>query len=100
MPRGSTLSRLERFDSVIVERLVSERFENPPNVTAADRWEAVRRLARMKLTDGQIAHRIGCTRRTALRIRTALGLPAVLPARGANQYDRVHDAPCVGHRAA
>jgi hypothetical protein len=60
----------------------------------------VRRLARMKLTDGQIAHRIGCTRRTALRIRTALGIPAVLPARGANQYDRPVPAPSLGHRAA
>lgn len=100
MPRGSTLSRLERFDPVIVERLVSERFENPPSVSAADRWEAVRRLARMKLTDGQIAHRIGITRRSAHRIRRTLGVPAALPARGANQYDRPVPAPCLSHRAA
>jgi hypothetical protein len=100
MPRGSTLTRLHQFDPIIVERLIGEHFENPPRVTAADRWEAVRRLALRQFSDGQIARRIGIARRTAFRIRTALGVPAVLPARGANQYDRVHDVPCVRHDAA
>jgi hypothetical protein len=92
--------RTAPFDPIAVDVLVSPRFKNPVHVHPADRAEAVRRLALAKFTDGQIAHRIGCTRRTALRIRTDLGIPAVLPARGANQYDRPVPAPSVGHRAA
>lgn len=90
--------RTAPFDVIAVERLVAG--DRPAHVHPADRAEAVRRLALAKFTDGQIAHRIGCTRRTALRIRSALGIPAVLPARGANQYDRAHDVSSVGHRAA
>lgn len=98
MRKGRPRTTECEYDPIAVERLVAGRHAGTP--TAADGWEAVRRLARMGFTDGQIALRTGYTRRSAWRIRTALGIPAVLRANGANQYDRPVPEPSVYYRAA
>lgn len=51
-------------------------------LTPLERREAVRRAYALKLSDQQIADRIGCTDATVLRIRQELGLPALFNARG------------------
>lgn len=79
------------FDEVLVDRLVAGRPASCP-IPAADAAEATRRLAADGYTDGQIAVRLGMTRRSVVRIRHRLGIPAALrPDQG--RHDRRHDAP-------
>lgn len=79
------------FDEIVVVRLVAGRHPGEP-IRAADAGEAVRRLARQGFTDGQIADRLGFRRRSVLRIRQRLDIPAALTPHQ-NQHDRLHAAP-------
>lgn len=79
------------FDVVVVDRLVAGQRPGAP-ISAADAAEATRRLAARGYSDGQIAARLGFTRRSVIRIRNRLGIAAALtPAE--NQHARLHDAP-------
>lgn len=80
------------FDEVLVDRIVAGRPARCP-IPAADAAEAVRRLAVMGYSDGQIAVRLGFTRRSVQRIRTKRDIPAALTATGDNEHTRLHDAP-------
>lgn len=65
------------FDEGAVQELCRGSWS--PHHRTVDFWEAIRRLnTRERLTDGQIAYRIGKPRRTVLRVRTKLGVPAVV----------------------
>jgi len=79
------------YDEVVVQRLLDDRLPGEP-IRAADAAEATRRLARRGYSDGQIAHRLGIYRRSVIRIRHRLGIPAALTV-GRNHYDRLHDVP-------
>jgi hypothetical protein len=79
------------FDEVVVGRLVAGRHPGQP-IRAADAGEATRRLARAGYSDGQIAARLGFTRRSVKRIRDRLGIPAVLTPMQ-NQFHRRHNDP-------
>lgn len=79
------------FDDVAVQRIVAGRRLGQPS-SAADAGEATRRLARLGFSDGQIAARLGYTRRSVLRIRIRLGIAPALP-RGTNGHSRAFDAP-------
>lgn len=79
------------FDAVVVERLVAGDRPGGP-ICAAVAAETTRRLARLGYSDGQIAARLGFTRRSVLRIRHRLGITAALKPTQ-NQHDRLHDAP-------
>jgi DNA invertase Pin-like site-specific DNA recombinase len=48
-------------------------------VYPTDAEEIVRRLAARRFSDGQIAYRLGCWRRTVYRIRKRANIPAALP---------------------
>ena len=85
------------YDAVVVERLVAGRHPGEP-IRAADAGEATRRLARLGYSDGQIAARLGFRRRSIVRIRTRLGIPAALTP-NQNQFARAHDAPNRPRRA-
>ncbi len=76
------------FDPVIVDRVIRERRVGS-TLPAAETAEAVRRLAAQGYSDGQIAHRLGFTRRSVVRIRARLGITPGVP-RGAR---RTIDAP-------
>lgn len=79
------------YDEILVESIVNgERVRG--TIRPADRREVTRRMALREFTDGQIAERLGCTRRTVLRNRQILNVPASLPL-GGNQQTRTHDAP-------
>jgi hypothetical protein len=80
------------FDEIVVDRLVHGHRPGEP-IRAADAAEATRRLARLGYSDGQIAKRLGFRRRSVIRIRQRLGIPAALAADGSNQNSRLHDAP-------
>lgn len=54
------------------------------NVHPSDAVEIVRRMAARGHSDGQIAHRLNCWRRTVMRIRTRNNIPPAL-IRGSNQ---------------
>lgn len=79
------------FDAVVVYRLVlgdrPDARTRPPDAT-----EATRRLAALGYSDGQIAYRLGYTRRQVVRIRARLGIAAALGV-GGNRWTRPHDAP-------
>lgn len=79
------------FDQVVVDRLVAGRLPGEP-IRAADAGEATRRLAAAGYSDGQIAARLGFRRRSVIRIRGRLGIPAALTPND-NQFARLHDAP-------
>lgn len=79
------------FDEIVVERLVAGRMPGEP-IRAADAGEAVRRLARHGYSDGQIAEHLGFRRRSVLRIRQRLNIPAALTPND-NGYTRLIDAP-------
>ena len=79
------------FDHVVVDRLVAGRHPGEP-IRAADATEATRRLAAAGYTDGQIAHRLGFTRRSVARIRARRGIPAAAPV-GTCGHTRPIDAP-------
>jgi hypothetical protein len=79
------------FDEVVVGRLVAGRLPGEP-IRAADAGEATRRLAAAGYSDGQIAARLGFRRRSVIRIRARLGIPAALTP-DQNQFDRLHNAP-------
>ncbi len=76
------------FDPVIVDRVIEERRVGTP-LPAAESAEAVRRLAAQGYSDGQIAHRLGFTRRSVVRIRARRGIAPGVP-RGT---PRTVDAP-------
>jgi hypothetical protein len=79
------------YDTVVVERLVAG--QKPGElIRAADAGEATRRLATLGYSDRQIAARLAFTRRSVIRIRHRLGIPASLHS-GDNQHTRSHDAP-------
>lgn len=67
------------FDEVVVLELMAGRAVT--RVRRADTAEATRRLARLGYTDGQIAYRLGCTRRAVWRIRVRHGIPAAVTPR-------------------
>lgn len=79
------------FDEVVVQRLVDGHRVGRP-ISAPEAAEATRRLAHLGFTDGQIAHRLGFTRRSVVRIRARLGIPAAVTPVD-NQHSRRHDAP-------
>lgn len=79
------------FDEVVVERLV-RGFHPGELIRAAEAAEAVRRLARLDYSDGQIAYRLGMTRRSVVRIRARRSIPAALTPRQ-NHHHLLHDAP-------
>lgn len=79
------------FDEIVVERLVAGRLPGEP-IRAADAGEAVRRLARRGYSDGQIAEHLGFRRRSVLRIRQRLDIPAALTSSD-NGHTRPIDAP-------
>jgi hypothetical protein len=79
------------YDEVVVERIMTGARIGCP-IAAADAAEAVRRLVRDGYHDGQIALKLGFNRRSVLRIRRRLGIPATLPI-GGNQYTCVQSAP-------
>lgn len=58
-----------------------------------DRSEVTRRMAALGYSDGQIAWALGCTRRSVLRIRDKLGIPAALPSQGGNRVHLRFDMP-------
>lgn len=91
MPRGRRLTDYTAFDEVVVRRL-TDGCSPGGKVTAADRGEVTRRLAARGYSDGQIAYPLGLTRRSVLRIRIRLGIPAALTPRQ-NHYHLMHDAP-------
>lgn len=62
------------------------------HIRAADAAEATRRLAELGYSDGQIAERLGFTRRAVHRIRQRRGIPAALTPHH-TRYTRPHDAP-------
>lgn len=92
------LTDYDAFDEVVVERLVAGRRPGEP-IRAAEAGEATRRLARLGYSDGQIAARLGYNRRSVIRIRTRLGIPAALTPTD-NQFGRLHDAPSDHERRA
>lgn len=66
------------FDHEVVRRLLAgERVGAVRRF--ADTLEAVRRMARAGWSDGQIAYRLGCHRRSVWRIRARYAIPAALP---------------------
>lgn len=79
------------FDEVVVVRLVTNRHTGG-RIHPADAGEACRRLAEAGFTDGQIALRLGCWRRTVIRIRRRLGISAALRP-NQNFRQRRHDVP-------
>lgn len=85
------LTDYDAFDEVVVERLVAGHRPGEP-IRAADAGEATRRLARLGYSDGQIAVRLGFNRRSVIRIRERLSIPAALKP-NQNQFDRLHNAP-------
>lgn len=76
------------FDEAVVRRAMSGDLVT---VRGWDRREIVRRMALAGYTDGQIAFHARCTHRSALRIRTRLGIPG--QPIGTNEHTRRHDAP-------
>lgn len=81
----------DHFDQVVVDRIVAGTHPGAP-IRVADAAEATRRLAALGYSDGQIAHRLGFTRRSVWRIRRRRGIPAALPF-GSNGYDAAVGAP-------
>lgn len=80
------------FDEVVVHRVVNGRHPGQP-FRPADAGEITRRLATQhRYSDGQIAHALGMTRRSVIRIRARLGIPAALTPRQ-NNHHLTHDAP-------
>lgn len=79
------------FDQVVVDRLVAGRHPGEP-IRAADAAEAVRRLAALGYSDGQIAARLGFARRSVKRIRDRRNIPAALPV-GSNGHSNYPAAP-------
>lgn len=69
---------LSAFDDEVVRRLLAGEAVGAPR-TPADTVEAVRRMAALKWSDGQIAHRLGCHRRSVIRIRQKHGIAAGVP---------------------
>ncbi len=66
------------FDPVIVERVISGHRVGSA-LPAPESAEVVRRLAAQGYSDGQIAHRLGFTRRAVARIRQRRGIaPGVM----------------------
>lgn len=80
------------YDRVVVERLVAGDHPGEP-LRPADAGEATRQLVRRGFDDGQIAARLGYTRRHVLRIRQLLGIPPALPRNTGNGHTRLVAAP-------
>lgn len=81
------------FDHVVVGQVVSGQPVTGVIDTGSIR-EIVRILATAGFSDGQIAYRVGCTRRTVARHRTALSIEA--PCKGLSGLTRpVHNEPTV-----
>jgi hypothetical protein len=79
------------YDQVIVDRIIVGHRVGAP-IPAPEAAEATRRLAAMGFSDGQIAARLGFTRRAVWRIRRRRGIPAALPV-PSNQCTRTVEAP-------
>lgn len=79
------------FDPVLVDRLVHHGTDGL-HIRTPDAAEATRRLAHLGYSDGQIAARLGFTRRAVHRIRQRLDIPAALTPHD-NRHTRPHDAP-------
>lgn len=85
-------ARDQAYDPDVVQRLV-DALPATKSAGPADLWEAVRRLNATGFADGQIAYRLGCSRRHVQRIRAELGLPPVM----ASGTDWKVDAPTLAH---
>ena len=70
---------LREIDEIAVERAI--RGDKPERLTVGEREEVVRRLHRLKMTDGRIAEHLDVTTNAVQMIRNRLGLPAVAPGR-------------------
>lgn len=67
---------LDQHDPVAVDLIIEGSGVRAHTV---DYWEAVRRLRMRRLSDGQIAYRIGKSRHSVWRIRSRiLGMPPVI----------------------
>jgi len=66
------------FDEQAVARLVDG--DRPAKVSAADRVEAVRRLASEGLSDAAVARRLKMTDRAVQRLRASYAIPPGIPA--------------------
>jgi hypothetical protein len=64
-------------DEIAVERAV--RGDRPDRLTVAEREQVVRRLHRVRLSDGRIADHLDIGATAVQQIRTRLDLPAVVP---------------------
>lgn len=97
MRRGRARTTELEYDPIAVDRLVKgEHGDGTP--TAADGWEAVRRLNALGFSDGQVAYRTGYSRRNVAYIRGQLGIPAALPSSGANRASWRVEAPTLHWR--
>lgn len=80
------------IDRVAVLRAVLSGTVRGRRLRQAESDYALAWLARHGYSDGQIAHALGYNRRSVLRARQRLGIPASLSV-GANQYDLRIGAP-------
>lgn len=85
------VTNYDDFDEVLVDRIVAGDRAGCP-ISAAEAAEAVRILAGRGYNDGQIAYRLGFTRRSVIRIRRRRGIAAALP-RGSNRTHCLVNAP-------
>lgn len=87
--RPATYQRRQEPDEVAVERALAG---SPVRLRTADRHEVIRRLVARQYHDGQIAHVLGCPRRSVVRTRALLGLEPVISRRAGAHIVPV-DAP-------
>ncbi len=78
-------------DDVIVRRVMGDEPHGAP-LSPADAAAAVKRLAGLRYSDGQIAYLLGCSRRSVHRIRVRHQIPAGVP-RFTNPYTLPVSAP-------
>lgn len=81
----STRLVLDDIDDIAVELACDGQRSGVLN--RGERHEAIRRMNTRGYSDELIAHHIGCTARTVLRDRQALGIPAVPPERVIDMAD-------------
>lgn len=88
----------DQYDQVLVDLIVANRHPAGEKIGAAEAAHAVRRLVERRFTDGQIAYRLGTSRRRVHRIRKRWGIPAVLAPSTNGTHQHV-DAPTRPSRA-
>lgn len=85
------------YDEVLVQAIIDRRRDTDDSVTRLDRIEIVRRMAALGCSDGQIACRLNCTKRTVIRIRKAHGFPPGPPRWGARSETDYPTLPWRSH---